>query len=366
MTQPTTTFTLRFSWDEQAKIQREALASQTDWNGYFSIGDKQRQAGGNFQVVKQLTSQEVSFLEGNGLYALTLLAEKIEALSGKKLDELKAMYMAHDVNYILYHYFDSVEEPKEGDLVVYNQGRHLALCHSTASQKPAVVSCWNIWNNADRYILIHDPFFLPSHAGSVAQFYRIKQKAHGIRPVQEAVQNQMGAFRKDGTFVFDNQSHNFETRLQIWDSSDKEKANKPAFHLQMLAHIDFVGVCYQYAMGKLFNTYSMPACVPHFEKNEQATLALFKNYFELTQDPQDNDLVLYYNQDPETNDIIPVHYGVFIDNRVESKWGACGKVWLHPPFYVTPEYGNYIRFLRMKFPRDEILKTLTVTEARPA
>ncbi len=100
----------------------------------------------------------------------------------------------------------------------------------------------------------------------------------------------------------------------------------------------FLGVCSDYAFGKIAGTYSTPAKVD--SDNHGCMLEhIVKPHFSITTSPTKGDLVAYFTYAES-----PVHWGVYMgSNYVESKWGK-DYVYQHPIFYVDDGSGNYVRF----------------------
>lgn len=98
--------------------------------------------------------------------------------------------------------------------------------------------------------------------------------------------------------------------------------------------------CFQYALYKttgFTGAISFPAYTNSIS---------IEDFFEQTQHPQPNDLVVYTIDD---NNREMRHFAVVIDSvTFASKWGPRKPIWRHRPFDVPSAYGNAIWFFTLK------------------
>lgn len=108
--------------------------------------------------------------------------------------------------------------------------------------------------------------------------------------------------------------------------------------------------CFNYAFYKIDPSLGLSNNNNSLSQSIQASSHPLKEIkkklpFILVKIPEKGDLVVYLNSD---------HYGIYIDNNlIESKWGAKGRVFQHPP--GTTIYGNKYVYLRyMKQSKEQV------------
>lgn len=340
---------------------REQLNKLTCFDGkeYQQKGDIYSQCGGHFRTVKTLTKTEIDELSNSYMYAISSFSVQLEALSGLSRMEILAMN-AYGLNYLLNLYFDVVITPREGDLVVYRgeEYPHAGICRQR-EQGLVTESWWRYWSNP--MVFEHDLFFLPERFGNIAKFYRLKTTLPKDAFDDLEAGPLLAKPREDGIFVFERTEGNAGIREFVTSAKMSEIEQKYPRLFKVRSSIKFFGVCYGYAIGKVFGTYQEPSVVPYFECNPVETQTFFDKYFEVTAEPQKGDFVIYYQEDPVKSPYSQYswkHFGVYMGkNLVDSKWGA-GPVAYHPVFFADNLDGDYVKFLRMKRPPQEILKEL--------
>lgn len=122
--------------------------------------------------------------------------------------------------------------------------------------------------------------------------------------------------------------------------------------------------CCAYALSQILETDPIP---PLLQRREFETNIMFgssneilERCFTMTTEPQNGDLVVYYNKPKGSYSYVITHYGIYRDNNVESKWGG-GEVFIHPPYYVPEEYGDRIKCFRLNshLTPEKLLETLS-------
>lgn len=101
--------------------------------------------------------------------------------------------------------------------------------------------------------------------------------------------------------------------------------------------------CFQYALEKIIGPIG-------FEKEISFPGRLFsifvEKYFEQTENPQLNDLVIYTYDE---NDLTMAHFGIVVSNEiVESKWGYSPEIRHHQLLNIPTDYGNAAWFYTLK------------------
>lgn len=359
--------------DELREKIFEAMQSSFDGKGIKKIGDHHSftpfrlrdgrnfgtqpttwQGGGFFLTLKKLSVEDkrMSSLE----YITRILGPQLESISGFAVEELVKQFVAYGQYYLLEYFFEPVDLPQDGDLVVYqgtgdsNPQYGIFRESSRNWNSPGggtVESKWEWWNSP--YVFQHDIFFVPPTYGSVAKFYRVKSErvnvdTLAIKPhsVDESVPslkfNTTYNVQDDGSLIFNRTKGNIERR-KIVDEYSGNILNNKLPEIQHLSYIKFFGVCHHYAFGRILSTYGMCNDMPTPEIHGKKIL---KTYFTVTTSPQKGDLVVYY----DSNSI--KHWGIYLgSDMVESKWGM-GSVYRHLLFDAPSEYGETIKCFRLK------------------
>lgn len=329
-------------------------------DAYKRMGEDYRAQGkGFFATHKKLDEEGIPLVLS---YTLKSYAKNLENLTNLPFVTINNLYKAYGFTYIIHEYFDSVDEPKDGNLVVYQAEASFVdrsskiACHegdvlhagvyrefelnSTSVTSGIVESRWS--NLLTPYIFQHDPFFVPSFFGNVIKFYQ--PKANINKDAMELLVSAPKMYNIDGDHFHSFQAtpENLDIRSKI-DKLFKRDLINEFPEIKMLDHIDFTGVCYHYAFCKVFNTYNIPLNIHQLEGNTE----IIKKYFTSTVTPEKGDLVVYYSYKSSIENAHPLHYGIFIlDNLIESKWGQ-GDVYQHPAFYIPDIYGNYLKFYEL-------------------
>ncbi len=309
----------------------------------FGVAPTAMQGGGFFLTLKELENQDAYLFSFQ--YALNIIGKQLEQISGIPMQALQAQSLAYGIIYLINRYFDCIKMPEDGDLVIYPNA---ADSHHTGIYRKSKPN-WNSpyggtieskWGSSSPFIFQHDVFFTPDYYGDIVQFYRLKKQPDSITTLKEELLASYSThtIRDNGYFEFNKTEENIRIRKEIEQASGQNLIKKIP-QIRLVAHINFMGVCYDYAFGVIFRTYYSPRFMPRLPGNDW-----IEKYFSVTTEPQKGDLVCYYKDSL----VLPVHYGVYDSlHVVESKWGA-QPVYKHPPFYVENLYGNFIRYYRLK------------------
>jgi hypothetical protein len=299
--------------------------------------------GGFFLTVETLPEERCQI--SSHAYALNILRDQLQNLSGLPISQIQNQADYYSMDYIVSQYFECIKLPEDGDLVVYYDG--IKIMHSGIHRKSepnwnsplggTVESKWGLFSS---FVFQHDVFFIPNVYGNTAKFYRVKkEKAEATIPPKE--NNNMSILSEDGvTFIFDNDERNNEIRREISSHSLGYSLFSKFPQIREIKHINFMGVCSDYAFGQVVGTYRAPPGVDS-DRHTDMHKKIVEKYFTVTTCPTKGDLVVYYQLNS------PVHWGVYHgENLVQSKWGK-GSVYLHPPFYVDKRYGDRIRYYKI-------------------
>lgn len=168
--------------------------------------------------------------------------------------------------------------------------------------------------------------------------------------------NTMSKLSDDGYFVFEETEVGVIIRDKLSEYTTRHcpiKFFQEFPEIQMLRD-DFFGVCDDYAFTKIFKPYIGDDFIRPLNRRVE-------EFFTVTTEPQEGDLVCYYYS-PSCSKIS--HYGVVCGpNLVESKWGYC-PVFKHPPFHISKNFGNFIRYYRLKTEKSD-LERLEKLENKP-
>lgn len=245
--------------------------------------------------------------EENGschIHALSQFSNQLEKISKLSFAELSARCEAYGIEYIIYEYLDNISDPMKNDIYV-----------CWANIKPRLIGNYLgngvVETKVEGYVFQHAVFFLPTDLGDTVTYYRPKETCSQALPLKK----------------FADES-NEEKREQI-QALLGDKLTEKFPEIEYLRHIKFVGVCQQYALGKIFGTFVSP----------KKTYDVYLNPSFLDQDfypvdtPECGDLAVYCGRSGNF-----LHFGVYgPDHRIESKWG-CDSVYRHPPGMVPKEY----------------------------
>lgn len=288
-------------------------------------------------------------------YIIRILKQQLEATSGLSAEELEKQFRAYGKDYLLHHYFEPVDRPQDGDLVIYSDMStpHYGIYKENTGNGATfnggfVESKWSWWPSP--YAFQHDIFFAPPQFGNVAEFFRMKrgrvnEDTLAMKPHKKDHQanrlssNTTYTLQDDGSLIFNKTAENVARRKIIDNNIFRGVDLHPVIpELQRLCYINFSGICQDYAFGRVLSTYSFPAGMAHPSYHGHQILAL---YFTITISPQKGDLIVYERSDYIT------HWGVYRgDGIVESKWGVC-PVYRHPLFDVPSGYGKTIKCYRL-------------------
>lgn len=327
------------------------LRREIDWSDkerYLQRGDLFKKAGGVFQILEDLTltDEEVNSMDGACEYAIGKFGKRLEDLSGMPMAKIKRMTLGWGINYFVDRYFDTVEKPENGDLIVYSGGEYpyAGICRVGEDGSLLVENWAKMYKNNS--VFLNPPFFAPKFIGKKAQVFRLKTQVDAQPEIPGALL--LGTFREDGTFVFDGNATTKALRKKITESkSVQETCQIPELHC--VTNIKQIDNAYDFAMGVIFGTYDRPDHIPYYDLDREQLFAMFENDFDITKTPEKGDLVLYYAADPDqVKSLKPSHYGVYQGNNlVLSKFRNCA-VFVHPAWLVdTYADTDFIRYLRM-------------------
>lgn len=300
--------------------------------------------GGFFLTTKKLEGEAIYW--DSFEYALSTFGSRLENLASIPMSEIQAQYKAYGIDYIIYQYFNCVTLPEDGDLVVYEKKHekiHSGIYHAS---KPnwnsplggTVESKWKPWPNP--YIFQHDLFFLPE--GDVALFYRVKSTVVTLSSSISLKSSfcEMYKMQEDGNWIYNSTQGNDNIRKELTKTFDTQELVSKFPQIQVVPHIKFYGLCYDYAFGKILRTYLSPSVSMALNNKE-----ILEKYFSITKEPEEGDLVVYYF---DSEGDIPIHYGVYIsEGIVESKWGSTKEVLRHPLGWVPDRYERLAKCLTM-------------------
>jgi hypothetical protein len=164
------------------------------WDGRpFNTTASKMQGGGYFMTVKTYDKNDPERYINCFAYALGTFGKALEKLAGKSLKEIQDS-AEYSINHIVERYFENVEMPQDGDLVVYSIpfGTYLrtpsgvevtGTTHAGIYRKTdrnwnsppggSVESKWGWLGNP--YVFQHDVFFAPDFFGDQVKFYRLKK-----------------------------------------------------------------------------------------------------------------------------------------------------------------------------------------------
>lgn len=306
------------------------------------------QGGGFFKRLYIEDQDQQAFMSCQ--YALQTFKEGIEGL-GLNVSKLQNQAKIYGMEFIICQYFDSVDLPEDGDLVFYPEStqNYTGIYKKSlpAPNSPPGGTVLGKVYPESRFAYHHDVFFLPSHCGSVAEFYRLKSAK---KPKNKGTDEYpVGNTALDGLyFSCPNSIENLGVRKTI-DASPSQSTILE--HFPMIAYYPVkkgcTAKCFDYAFDTLFGLNKRPD--DFFAKPNNRDI---EKYFDLSMHPKKGDLVCYYDLDQQVFSASPlqdpVHYGIYeASGRVASKWGAQG-IYRHPVWHVPTTYGKYLRFYTKK------------------
>lgn len=289
-------------------------------------------------------------------YAISRVGAQLEKVTKLPIEEILNQCSAYGIDYILHYYFDYVDQPVEGDLVVYSNG--LSHCSPAGIYKNTKPN-WNSssggtveskWANGfhSPYVIQHDFFFVPALYGDSVKFYRVKEALDpSLRTPQPS--DPMCTLNGDDRFVFTQTPESLSTRLEINKTRGRELLQKFP-QIEREPHINISNgyfKCFYYAIGKVLKVYDLLSLpTPSKMCNDRLLFldeSILKEYFVVITEPEAQDLAVYSDDKGRA-----LHYGVYHSkDRIESKWGD-DAVYRHPPFHVPTEYGDFIKYYRLK------------------
>ncbi|MEM1282303.1 MAG: hypothetical protein AAGG81_01975 [Chlamydiota bacterium] len=316
--------------------------------------------GGFFLTLKEIdeVDKKISSLE----YVIRTLKSNLSAITALTTQEIISQATTYGVGYVTHYFFEPVDLPKNGDLVVYPNtvdSSHRTHCGIFRESKPN----WNSPNGgtveskwlceSSRYVFQHDIFFVHPEYGNIVNFFRIKKdkvivESLVIHPHKNAfpshrphlITNERYNVCENGSLKYNATERNEERRESI-NNLCRTYLTKKLPEIEYLEYINYTGgyhgICYDYAFERIFLLHD-PIDIPNAESHG---VQILESYFTLTTHPQKGDLVVYY----ESNAI--VHWAIYLENEtVESKWGE-DDVYRHHLFDVPPEYGDTIKCFRL-------------------
>lgn len=135
-----------------------------------------------------------------------------------------------------------------------------------------------------------------------------------------------------------------EVRIQIETLPDPQNLTNVFPEITLVCNESAEGLCFNYAFKRFLNlktfTYVEGA---QYGLIEGLINPILSKYFAQVKEPQEDDMAVYFNHGGES-----VHFGLWCsDGSIKSKWGQTS-LYRHPPFYVRRNYGDIIRFYRLK------------------
>lgn len=345
------TYAREFNFEKGNRFLRE-LYGGILIKDYIQLGEEYQKEGGFFKVIELSINED--FIKNNEYYLnpayiFDYFIDKLKLSSILSKEEMRFLLRLNTFSYFIGEYFEPVDEPQEGDLVVYEnyygEIKHMGIykLDLNSGGEGIVESLVAIWGEGG--IFQHDVFFLPAIGSTmVAKFFRIKLECpHDV--VVELWEKKKDEFKgmymvgENGTYTFNATEDNKLLRKKISSLHGKDLL-KEFPEIQSLRHIDTFGYCINYAVKSALKSMSIHIPLVGYGGYDK----MLDEHFIPQTTPEIGDLVVYYwSLESE-----PKHYGVYYaDEIVESKWGA-GDVYRHPIFYVDNSYGNFVKFFRPK------------------
>ncbi len=258
---------------------------------------------------------------GNHEVKILSLLDQIERTTLTPKKTILAQKDAYGIGFVLKNYFKRVESPENADLFIRNDSEDATFSEN------------------------------PSPASSVTGvYYRIMKKKPYSKPfsdIPECLAEAMVPERlEDNTLFLKDHPLAAELRQRLNETSSKGL-------LTGAKKLDFIhfeeGVCFQYALGKILETYGIPKEAGKFH-DPAARYRMIEIFFTQTSTPSAGDLVVYIrnpaNLSSDPSELM--HFGIYCgEDLIESKWGTW-PVYKHKLFYVPFCYGNHVRYYRLK------------------
>lgn len=287
-------------------------------------------------------------------YALERMGNPLEEICGLPIKKIQHQCKRYGIDYFVNRFFDGVEQPEEGDLVVYYvQGKpfHSGIFQSNKPNEKRIGTVESKWDQGDfptPFAFLHDIFFLPPHCGNIAKFYRLKKAANPspALPKHNEAHGPMHILTADKTFRYIANEANDKIRAILRKYPfEPLRVIAELPQIACLDEIAFSGTCHTYALDKIFGPEmdKLPMDITDADLFGKEDSKLLQKYFTPTVHPQAGDLAVYSN----SSDSKHVHFGVYIaDDLIESKWGM-REVYRHPPFYTDKNYGDTLTYYRL-------------------
>ncbi len=326
-------------------------------NDYNYPRDLSPMQGGGYFKTLSITENGLKDLTRHA-YTMNRLGNQLEKMTGLTLKTIQHQLQSYGIQYFVNRFFDCVLIPKDGDLVVYydSYGKpvHSGIFRDSqpnwnSPRGGTVESKWDDGFKASPYTFQHDFFFLPQHYGNVAKIYRIIEEARPsptpIKHVESSGPMYTQMSDRNGSFCYISNEANNNIRTIISSLGGNDLTAKLP-QIDCIDDIGFCGVCYEYALEKIFgeNYPKLPSDLQEADLINSNNSEILNKYFTPAEHPQVGDLAVYSNSINGGR----VHFGVYVaEDLIESKWGKHG-VYRHPPFYVDFRYGDTITYYRLK------------------
>lgn len=278
--------------------------------------------------------------ENASTYALRFFKERLESLSNKPVFYLQNLCNRLGINAILHSYFDPVETPQDGDLVVFSQGMlQRAEIYRDNDQKVSKYSKYDVdplkWFPHPVY---RSASFFKSSTGEIAQIFRLRDEARSLPTLPHLPG--FCEFNDEGSLVYQKNSENDASR-KIYDTTYHTGSHiEENVGIHVLSHFDGIyAKCAHYAMTIALAGREEQITVS-WEPTE--TMEFIRTHFTQTKTPVAGDVAVYFM------DGVPVHFGIYVSaDCIESKWGLSSVI-RHAPFLVPHPYGDTINFYRLQ------------------
>lgn len=321
-------------------------------------------------LIKQTFREKEDIPQESDEYLLRQLQVPLERTMDKSFPEILDLLRGYGISYLLYYYFDPVEMPDDGNIVIYTNTfgviTHMGIFRTplpkgTSSDGETVESYWpsRMARAPNPHVFQHDPFFLPALLGTKAFFYSLRPSPRkGVIPSALSLLSQpldpelVDRVWGHHAFPIWHEPAKIWTLPHYYGVHMKRKQNIDVYEgkdleqkissIKYLTHLRTFGVCYHHAMCLLCNISLLPM---YLEDRPYSTPVFLDRFTNVVRIPQRGDLVTYFS--PQRQDYL-LHYGIYVGNGiVESKWGA-GGVYQHPIFFVPHIYGDGVQFRRLK------------------
>lgn len=143
----------------------------------------------HFRVVKEFVGKDQRRFSTCYAYAIGTFGSSLEEISGIKINTFQEYLRENDIDPIVSHYFQNVEEPRDGDLAVCTvlnpfylpkggelvaNTTHAGICRYNDAGVLCIESKWGWWQMP--YVFEHLPFFSSPIDGELIRFYRLKDE----------------------------------------------------------------------------------------------------------------------------------------------------------------------------------------------